>query len=214
MTSRYLRSLGAASALLISMLTAATASAQYPVVIREPDGPRFRGGVNLEGGGLFVPGLVNLGAVGLNSQLGVQINNQWGVYFLPSLDILFGKLSGFSVGAGVLVDWTPPGVPISIGLGPEVGGFVALSDTVCPAGQVCDVTGASGAFYGARLHFAYYPVIVRYPWPRRKALAIGADFRFLDGVFGAGSTTPGTVAVEAGRTFGISPVVYIGYTAF
>jgi hypothetical protein len=206
MTSRHLRSLGAASALLFSMLTAATASAQY-LVVREPDGPRFRGGISLEAGGLFVPGLVNVGAIGLIGQAGVQINNQWGVYAIPSFDVIFGKLGGVAAGVGALVDWTPPGVPISVGAGPEVGGFVAFS-TACPAGMVCDVTGADGAFYGARLHFAYYPVIVRYPY-RRRALAIGADLRFLDGVFAADANQ-----VLVGRSFGISPVVYIGYTSF
>jgi hypothetical protein len=206
MNTRPFRFLTAAAALLVPLLFAEAASAQRVYVVREYDGPRFRGGINLEGGALIVPGLVSLGSIGLQGQLGVQINDQWGVYAIPSFDVLFGKLGGIALGFGALVDWTPPGVPISIGAGPEAGWAGALN--TCDPNLGCAVNGFGGVFYGGRLHFAYYPVIVRYPY-RRRALAIGADFRFLAGDFG--TVMPGVVKVT---DIGISPVVFIGYTAF
>jgi hypothetical protein len=203
MNTRPFRILTAAAALLVPLLAAEAASAQYYVVRGGYDGPRFRSGINLEGGALVVPGEVTLGAIGINVPLGVQINNQWGVYALPSFDVLLGSLGGYALGFGALVDFTPPGVPISIGAGPEVG-YAGHYD-LCPGGQAGCVAEFGGTFYGARVHFAFYPLIVHYPY-RRRALAIGADLRILAGDY----VSVGPVVTN----IGISPLLYIGYAAF
>jgi hypothetical protein len=214
-------------ALLASLLTTAAASAQEvrvqvggPGYAQEPDWARFRGGISLEGGALLVPGVVNIGGIGLVSQLGVQINNNWGVYAIPNFDILAGKLAGLSVGAGVLFDYTFDNIPISVGGGPEVGAFVAFGGSGCSNqgdGTACTtISDAGGAFYGARLHFAYYPVIVRYRGlPRRRALSIGFDLRLLEGAFGSASSNAMTATASAtANGFAASPMLSIGYTAF
>jgi hypothetical protein len=211
-------------ALLAPLLTASAASAQT-FVYAQPrpygvyDGPRFRGGIDLEGGALAVPGVATLGSIGLRAQMGVQIDNQWGVYFQPSFDVLFGAEGGPSIGLGVMVDYTFPGIPISVGIGPELGAFVAVGGTGCTSDddQTACAGGSTtvGAFYGARLHFAYYPVIVRYAGtPRRRALAIGFDLRILDGAFGSSSVNSNNGSATATYGVGVSPMLSIGYTAF
>jgi len=204
-------------ALLAPLLTTGAASAQQFY-----DGPRFRGGIDLEGGAIAVPGVVSLGAIGLVSQLGVQIDNNWGVYAIPNFDILFGQLGGLSIGAGVLFDYTFDRLPISVGGGPEVGAFVAFGNSGCTSNgggtSTCTtISDAGGALYGLRLHFAYYPVMVRYAdRPRRRALAIGFDLRIMDGAFGtASSSSNGTAtATASANSVGISPMLSVGYAAF
>ncbi len=202
-------------ALLAPLLCAATASAQYVNVVY--DGPRFRGGIDLEGGALLIPGAVSLGALGLRGETGVQINNNWGVYAEGSFDGMFGQLGGLGIGVGLLVDYTFDGLPISVGGGPELGVFAAIGDTTCPpGGGGCTSSSEVGAFYGARLHFAYYPVMVRYAGrPRRRALALGFDLRMLDGAFGASNVNQtNTTATVSVNSFALSPMLSIGYTAF
>jgi hypothetical protein len=211
-------------ALLASLLTTAAASAQEvrvqvggPGYAQQPDWVRFRGGIDLEGGVLAVPSVINLGTLGLRAQMGVQINNNWGVYFQPSFDGLFGPLGGVSVGAGVMVDYTFNRLPISVGIGPEAMAFVALGASNCDAqGNCTSGSAAAGGSWGARLHFAYYPVMVRYAGsPRRRALAIGFDLRILDGGFAsATNTATGSQTGAAATGVGLSPMVSIGYTAF
>jgi len=223
MNLRSLRIPTMLGALLAPLLAAGSASAQTYVEVRQPyavyDGPRFRGGIDLELGGLLVPGVANLGAIGLRAQQGVQIDNNWAVYFQPSLDIPFGRLVGIELGAGLMVDYTFNHLPISVGVGPEVGFFGAGGGTCSTNNGTCtSISDAAGIFYGARLHFAYYPVIVRYPdRPRRRALAIGFDLRLLDGAFGTSTSTVLTNTTTASVTadgFGVSPMLSIGYTAF
>ena len=121
---RALLTLGALAAPLL-VATAASAQAYYPPP--DHDRARFRGGVALEGGALVVPGVANLGMAGIHGILGAQINNQWGVYAMPSLDFPFGKVIGVGFGGAVLADFTLPGIPLGFGLGPEVGVVGAIS---------------------------------------------------------------------------------------
>ena len=203
-------------ALLAPLLTAGAASAQnYVYVQPQPygvyDGPRFRGGINLGGGGLFVPGVVNLGKVGLEGQLGVQINNQWGIYATPSFDILGGQYGGLNVGASLLVEFTLPGIPLSFGVGPTFGDFVVFGGGSCVDGVCSDSTAGGGAYYGGKLRFEYHPVIVR-SGVRRRALTLGLDLDILTGAYGSADTNGDATASV--NSFGIAPRVFIGYTAF
>jgi len=218
MISRPVRTLAAAGVALASLFTAGVASAQYyaPAPGYGPryvyaDGPRFRGGINLGGGGLFVPGEVNLGKIGLEGQLGVQLNNQWAIYATPSFDILGGSYGGLNVGASLLVEFTLPGVPLSFGIGPTAGDFVVFGSTSCDQQGFCATSEAGGAYWGGKLRFEVHPVIVRQGW-RRRAFTIGLDLDFIRGDYGAVDTS-GTTAVATG-SFGISPRVFLGYTAF
>lgn len=226
MNSRHVRTLAAAGTLLSSLLVAGVAAAQYPPpgygpppVYVEMDGPRFRGGVSLNGGALIVPGVVNIGSIGVQGQLGVQINNQWGIYAIPSFDIIVGHVGGVGIGGGVLAEFTFPGIPISVGAGPEAGLFAAIGassgcGTTGQTGSVCTTSTAGGALYGARFRFAFHPVIVR-QGIRRKAFTIGADLRVLTGAFGATSENSTTVSSAASvNSLALSPAVFIGYTAF
>jgi hypothetical protein len=203
MNLRPIGALAALSGLLVPLLSSAPAAAQ----MMEPDGPRFRGGVSLNGSALVVPGVVSIGGIGVQGQIGAQISNNWAVYAIPNLDVLFGKLGGIGIGAGVLAEYTFTGLPISVGAGPEAGLFAVIGG--CNSGEGCD-SGAGGAFYGARLHFAYHPVIYHYGI-RRRALSIGFDLRLMTGAFGASSDVTQTASAN---TFAVSPVVSIGYTAF
>jgi hypothetical protein len=219
MKSRQARTLAASGAVLASLLTAGVASAQYyapppPPGYVEVDGPRFRGGISLNGGALVVPGVVTIGSIGVQGQLGVQINDQWGVYAIPSFDVIIGSLGGIGIGAGVLAEYTFPGLPISLAAGPEAGLFVAIGGSGCDS-TVGTCSAAGGALYGGRLRFEYHPIIVR-RGIRRRALTIGADFRFLTGDFGASTVNTsgnGTVSASA-NSFALSPALFIGYTAF
>jgi hypothetical protein len=217
MNVRQARFGAAALAFCTTALVTGLASAQEYY-----DGARFRGGVTLGGGPLIIPGVVNIGTVGIQGQIGGQINNNWGVYAIPSFDVIVGQLGGLGLGAGVLADYTFDNVPISVGLGPEVGVFIAFGSSGangngnCDANDSCTGSAAGGAFYGARLHFAYYPIIVRRGIHRR-ALSIGLDMRLLTGAFGATSATVSnnneTVSASV-NSFAVSPVVSVGYAAF
>lgn len=216
-----------AGAVLASTLTAGVASAQgYPPPPPPPhgyvvveDGARFRGGVSLMGGLLAVPGVVNIGSIGIQGALGAQINNNWGVYAIPSFDIIVGKVGGVGIGGGVMADYTFDGLPISVGAGVEAGLFAAIGASNCNSqGTSCGTASAAGgALYGGRLRFAYHPVIVRGENRiRRRALSIGLDLRLLTGAFGASSESNGTTVTAAAsvNSFAVAPVVWIGYTAF
>ena len=173
------------------------------------DGARFRGGVAAEAGALIVPGIVTLGVAGIQGQLGAQINNNFGVYAVPSLDVVFGALGGVNLSFAVMVDYTLDD-NITFGIGPDVGVFAAFG------GGGGTVSGASGALYGARLHFSWNPVIAKEASrPKRRALAIGADLRLLGGgtgfVSANTSSSGGTASVGS---FVLSPQITIGYQAF
>ncbi len=182
---------GVASAFLVPILVPATASAQ------EPDGVRFRGGIGLEAGADVLTvsgeggGAAAVGAIGFQGQLGVQITNNWAVYALPALDVIFGGGgAGLAVNGAVLGDYTFSGVPIGVHAGPSVGGLVAFGS----GGAV-----GAGTIYGARMGASFYPIMSRGPdGIRRKALQVGLDL---------------TVQGISGAVI-ISPQVVIGYQAF
>ncbi len=202
MTLRPLPLLGALSALLGSFLVTEAASAQQFVVVQqqEPDGVRFRGGVGLEVGGLFITNLVgaNLGAIGVQSQLGVQLNRNWGVYATPGFDIAFGDGTGVTLGAGVLADYTFTGIPIGVAAGPTFGTLLAVGG---------DGGGAAGVYYGAKLRGAWYPIMVQNGF-RRKALYVSLDLSILG--FGVSN---GVETVSTGIIL-VSPMASVGYQAF
>jgi hypothetical protein len=189
MNLRALSVFGAVSAFVVPFLVSATASAQ------EPDGVRFRGGIGLEAGPLIITHVGGLGVVGLQGQLGVQINNNWAVYAVPSLDIAFGGGgTGLAVGGAVLGEYTFTGIPISVGAGLSAGQFAVFGD---------GTAFGSAPYYGARLHGAWYPVMNR-GWNgiRRRALFVALDVN-IEGFPQAG---------ESPIIF--SPVVSVGYQAF
>ena len=194
------------------VLVASSAAAQEPPppppeaapapVDAEKDGARFRGGVALEGGGLIVPDGGSLGLGGVNGQIGVQINNLVGVYFVPTLDILFGSGSGVYLGSGVLVDFTMVDDMITVGAGPDLAVFAAIGSG----------SASGGAMYGGRLHFGYNAIVGKGDdGIRRKALTIGADLRLMVGPFATASATTASASTSA---FAMAPTAFIAYQAF
>ncbi len=171
------------------------------------DGGRFRGGFALEGGALIVPGAFSLGLAGFQGQLGGQINNNWGVYAVPSFDIVFGAVGGVNLGAAILVDYTLDDT-LTFGVGPDVDAFLAFG------GGGGSVSAAGGALYGARLHFGWNPALSHETnRARRKALTIGADMRLMGGGVGGATVTNGGSSGSA-STFTLMPMLTIGYNAF
>jgi len=145
---------------------------------------RFRGGVALEGGGLFVSGF-SAGLGGIQGRLGVQINDMIGVYAQPELSFGAGKVgsatgfTGTASGTGV-VDFTFLD-QLFVGVG---GGAAVL-----------------GSLTGGELQFRVggYPVFTRGAnGIRRKGLMVGVDMRVY---FVTGATV-------------LSPMLGIGYEAF
>jgi hypothetical protein len=186
---------------LVSFFSAREAAAQ------EPDGVRFRGGIALEAGPMIIPGVGTLGIAGVQSQLGVQINNNFAVYAVPNLDIVFGSVGGINLAAAIMCDYTLND-SLTFGAGPDVGVFAAIG------GSSGSVSGAAGALYGARLHFAWNPIVDRETGSvRRRALSVGADVRLLGGGAGGG-TTDGETTSGSASTFVIAPMITVGYTAF
>ncbi len=187
------------------------------VVILE-DGARFRGGIALEGGVLALPApALNFGAIGLQGQIGVQINNLVGVYDVPGFDILFGPAGGLNVSDAVLVDFTFVD-RFTVGVGPDVGAFLAFGASSTGSGATA--SAAAGAGFGGRLHLAVYPVVGRSEFgPRRRALAIGLDTRFLAGPNAGVSescTTANCTSTGGGSAYGLMlhAMLTVGYQAF
>ena len=232
MSLRSTSTLAALSAALVTALVTATSSAQDspppppppaaapapapgpPPGPAEPvrkDGVRFRGGVALEGGGVLVPDIINLGLAGIQGQLGVQINNSFGVYLVPSFHVLFGSMGGIQVGAAAVFDYTFLDDLLTVGAGPDVASLVAFG---LPTNGGIGISAAGGGLYGARLHFAVNPVVgIGDNGIRRKALSIGVDLRLYGG--GAGFVSDSTNGVSAKvADFVVTPSLSIGYTAF
>ncbi|MFO0592947.1 MAG: hypothetical protein U0441_35730 [Polyangiaceae bacterium] len=179
------------------------------------DRVRMRGGIALSGGGLLVPSMFNLGMAGLQGSVGVQINNHYGVYFLPNFDILFGNLGGFRVGSAAIFDYTFMDGLLTAGVGPEASAFIALGGKAGP--DNVEVGVSAGALYGARLRFAVNPVIGEGEGSRRKALTIGLDIGLYKGAVVLEKANAGTSG--AGGSINVSdfvaaPALYLGYTAF
>lgn len=188
----------------------APAPAPAPEPVRK-DKARFRGGVALEGGGVLVPDIINLGLAGIQGQLGVQINNSFGVYVVPSFHVLFGQMGGIQLGAAAIFDYTFLDDLLTVGAGPDVAALVAFG---LPTNGGIGVSAAGGSLYGARLHFAVNPVVgIGDNGIRRKALTIGVDLRLYGG--GAGFVSDSTNGVTAKvADFIATPSLSIGYTAF
>ncbi len=187
--------LSAATASLVMISGMDTASA------REPDGARIRYGVAVEGGGLFSPGIVDLGTLGLQAQLGVQFNHLVGVYVAPSFDIVGGdRHSGFQIGGALLIDFTIHDF-FTIGIGPDLAGFTTMG-----RGEL-----AGGVLFGSRLHLALNPIVgFDRNGVRRRALMIGVDLRLVTAGGAAVLSSRGGAADEIVA----SPTLMIGYQAF
>jgi hypothetical protein len=168
---------------------------------RDRDHRRFRGAVALEGGALIVPGVVAPAAVGLQAQLGVQLDHEWAV--VPTLDLVAGPLGGVNLGAALLVEGTWEDT-LSFGLGPDLGFFLF------GGAQAASLGIGGGRLYGGRVHFAWYPVL---GWGedgvRRKALSLGADLRLLGGAAAFGTSSTGAIS-----KFAVAPMLSLGYQAF
>jgi hypothetical protein len=221
MKTRPLVPVSVLTALLVSMVSTVAAAADAPAAMAPPpagppmvlvmpppaDGARFRGGVALEGGALIVPSAFSVGVAGVQGQLGAQINNNWGVYAVPSFDIVFGSVGGVNLGFAVMVDYTLDDT-LTFGVGPDTDAFLAIGGG--------GGTGAAvgGALYGARLHFGWNPVISHNETKaRRKALTIGVDVRLLGGAAAFASVSNSSTSAGGG-TFVLSPMLTIGYNAF
>jgi hypothetical protein len=171
--------------------------------VQETDGPRFRGGVALSGGGLAGGGVQSgLGLFGVDGRIGVQINNLIGVYGQPYLGV--GGGSGLfigTVGALVMVDFT---FIDHIFVGAGGGGglvFGGVSAPVACFNGVCD-SSSGGAFTAGQAHLRLggYPVVAQgLNGIRRKGLMVGLDL--------AVHIVPGI-----GPLF--QPMVGVGYEAF
>jgi hypothetical protein len=171
------------------------------------DGARFRGGVALEGGALIVPGVFSLGMAGIQGTLGAQINNNWGVYAVPSFDIVFGHVGGVNLGFAVMVDYTLDD-SLTFGVGPDTDALLAFG------GGGGTVSAFAAALYGARLHVGWNPALSHeVNRPRRKALTIGLDVRLLGGG-AAFATVSNSSSSAGGGTFALLPMLTIGYNAF
>ena len=170
------------------------------------DHARFRGGFALEGGALIVPGSFSVGVAGVQGQLGAQINNNWGVYAVPSFDIVFGSVGGVNLGFAVMVDYTLDD-SLTFGVGPDTDAFLAIG------GGGGSVSAVGGALYGARLHFGWNPALSHEGGVRRKALTIGVDVRLLGGA-AAFATVTSSSSSGGGGTFVLAPMLTIGYNAF
>jgi hypothetical protein len=176
----------------------------------EPDGVRFRGGIALEGGALMPSGIA-LGAIGPRGELGVQINNFIGVYFVPGFDILFGPAGGLNLFAAALVDFTILDDRLTLGVGPDVGAFVAFGASGTSA------AAAAGADKGARLHVGWNALITKSEHgARRKALTVGLDLRGLVGPEASATANVNGMSTSSGSSNGFvfSPMLSVGYTAF
>jgi hypothetical protein len=151
---------------------------------------------------------VNLGAVGVSGEIGVQINNLVGLYWVPHFDVLFGSAGGVNFVSALMVDFTFVDDLLTVGVGPDVGffGAIGVSDTSASA--------IGGANYGGRLRFQVHPVVGDgEDGIRRKAFSIGLDTRLMGGPVGSASAgTDGTSASVTG--FYVQPMLTLGYTAF
>jgi hypothetical protein len=167
-------------------------------------GARFRNGIQLEGGVLAIPDVkVNFGSIGLTGELGAQINDLVGVYDQPAFDIVIGDYAGVYLQDAILVDFTFID-RITVGVGPEAGALIAFA----PDGV------AAVANYGARLHFAGYPLIGRSSsGPRRNAMQIGLDTSFLYGGFGGLTVTGAGAGATADAGFQLHAQLTFGYAA-
>jgi hypothetical protein len=171
--------------------TAGTASAQRMVAVEGGGGDsvRFRGGVDLTGGGIFLNG-VGVGLVGVDAQLGVQLNNLIGIYAEPHLVFGGGSYANATgldgvVGATGMIDFTFDRIQVGAG-----AGFA--------------YTGVNNFYASPEIEgkFAFYPVMSHGFRGRRRGLMIGANVHFIYW------TVPGDALPL------LEPMAFIGYQAF
>ena len=174
------------------------------------DEARFRGAIAGAGGLLIDPAEASvLGMLGLQAELGVQVDDLTGIVFIPGFGYILGDLDGAYATAGILVDFTFDDF-FTFGVGPQLLGFAA-GDVSGSAASV-----AAGAFYGGLVRFAFHPVLGYGQEGRRKALTIGLDVRLLAGprvITDADADGPARLAGDL-DAFILSPVFTVGYTAF
>lgn len=193
------------------LLTGSFALAIPSVALAEDDGARFRGGVALQGGLMAIPDAeTNLGAVGVSGEIGVQINNLVGLYWVPHFDVLFGSAGGVNLVSALMVDFTFADDLLTVGVGPDIGLFAAIGvDT-----SNVSASALGGANYGGRLRFQVHPVVGDgEDGIRRKAFSIGLDTRLMGGPVAGASVGPNEVSATV-TGFYVQPMLTIGYTAF
>jgi hypothetical protein len=178
---------------------------------------RFRGGVALEGGPFIAPGAVTLGQVGVQGQLGVHINRNFGAFAVPRFDIVFGAAGGVAIGFAALGGYHFDDLPIAVGAGPEVGAIAAFGASVSSTGASAAAIG--GGFFGALLHFAWYPVFKEESNGKRSGLSVGFDLHLLSGTYAGGSASVNTTNDTSSEQssighFALSPMVMVGYSSF
>jgi hypothetical protein len=187
--SSVLVTLAAVSA---SLLASSTALAEGK------DRARVRGGVAVAGGVLTAPEAeVAMGTGGVQGQVGVQINDVVGLYWVPQIDLGLGSgMGGVNLSTAIMVDISPIDF-ISIGAGPDLGFFAGIGDD----------GAAAGANYGGRFRFAVHPFVSEGKNHRRQAFTLAADLRVLAGA---------TLATNTGGTTGfvMQPMLTAGWTAF
>lgn len=161
---------------------------------RAEDGPRFRGGVFLQGAAYVVPGHGADAGPGVGGQMGVQIDDAWAVYAAPEINLLFRDCCGV-LGGAVMVEHTWDDA-VALGIGP------AAAITVSTI--VDDELGWEQ--FGGHARVAWYPLrtLVHEETPdadhRRKALTLALEAR----AYGS----PGMeIAI-------VTPLLQVGYTAY
>lgn len=180
------------AAVSASLLVSSTALAEGK------DRARVRGGVAGAGGALIAPE-AELGMVtaGVQGQVGVQLNDLVGLYWVPQLELGIGSgLGGVNLSTAVMIDFSPIDF-VSLGVGPDLGFFAGIGDD----------GAAAGANYGGRFRFAVHPFVSEGKNHRRNAFTLAADLRLLEGA---------TLATNSGGTRGfvMQPMLTAGWTAF
>ena len=192
MKRRALVSLAAVMALLFSTGRA---------VAQQELWARSRLGAESAGGLFIVPGVVTVGAIGPEFQLGLQFNNLIGIVLVPIYQFVVGKWSGSNQGIALVVDFTLNDT-ILVGVGPEVTSFSA-GRTSGPLHEFV----ADGVLLGGKVQLAWSPDVLRVCRNgARKGVTFGVDLHLL----GSGA---GFLAGSANypRRLVLSPVLTAAY---
>lgn len=191
----------------------AAPTAHAPDVIPVEDGPRFRGGIAIEGGAIIVPDAGTAGVSGVRGQLGVQINDLVGIYVAPFFDIMFGDVEGISLGSALMVDFTLLDNLLTFGGGAAVGAFLGLGGS--SYGDDVSLSGLAGSGIGGRIRAAVNPIVARgVDGVRRKALTVAASIDVLNGLGLGGTISTNGSASGGASNFVLSPALSIAYQAF
>ncbi len=207
---------------VVSVVLAVASVASCPLReahAQQLDGPRFRGGIGVEGGGMIVPSFGSFGALHpFRVELGVQINDRWGLYLVPSLGLFTGGQagdSGMTAGVSVLFDYTFALAPISLGVGPDFTFITCFSCQSIPQGTDLGGTEIGGNLYGGRARIAFHPVLSHRPGDRRRhALTLGVDLQVQTSSSPFAYDTNNMGNPSSTSRIAISPTASLGYTAF